>query len=75
MKDIYKNELEIGNTLERIIGNNILPKGSRWTVIEFGIEPSTKKEICLIKNNFTNFILSCYQEELNTFKRVDYGIN
>lgn len=69
MKDIYGNTLKQGDIIKQNINDDILPKGSQWIVVDFGIEPSTGKNICIIKNLDKNYIMCAYDRELKYFAK------
>lgn len=71
MKDRLKRELAVGDIVESVISDDILPKGSRWEVLGFGIEPSSMKQVAVIKDQTKGYIMSAYQCELNFFKKVE----
>ena len=75
MKDSYKNEIEVGDTLIQLIDDGDLPQYSEWKVIAFGIEPSTMKNICTIKSVDKDYICSCYQVELKFFRKKILEMN
>lgn len=67
MKDYYKNTIKKGDILLEMKHDSCFIK---WEVIDFGIEPSSKKNICVLKNIDTNYIACCYQSELYLFTKV-----
>lgn len=69
MHDKYKNTVKVGDTLIQTIGDSNLPAGAKWQVLDFGIEPSTKNKICIIKDATKGYIMAAYQCELNYFKK------
>ena len=71
MKDRLKRELAVGDIVEQVISDDNLPKGSKWKVIEFGIEPSSMKKVAVIKDLTKGYIMSAYQYELNFFRKVE----
>ena len=71
MKDRLKRELAVGDIVEQVISDDNLPKGSRWEIIGFGIEPSSMKLVAVMKDQTKGYIMSAYQCELNFFRKVE----
>ena len=71
MKDKYGKDLAIGDIVEQVVTDDVLPKGSQWRVVEFGIEERTKKNVALLKDLTKGYIASAYQCELKFFKKVE----
>lgn len=71
MKDRLKRELSVGDIVEQVVGDDNLPKGSRWEILGFGIEPSSMKQVAVMKDQTKGYIMSAYQFELNYFRKVE----
>lgn len=71
MRDRLKRELAVGDVVEQVVSDADLPKGSRWEILGFGIEPSSMKQVAVIKNQTKGYIMSAYQCELNFFRKVE----
>lgn len=71
MKDRLKRELAVGDIVEQVISDANLSKGSRWEILGFGIEPSSMKQVAVMKDQVKGYIVSAYQCELNFFRKVE----
>ncbi len=71
MKDRLKRELTVGDIVEQVVGDYNLPKGSRWEILGFGIEPSSGHKVAVMKDQTKGYISSAYQSELNYFRKVE----
>lgn len=69
MTDVYGNKLQVGDTLTTLWSDSLFVRGTNWVVLDFGIEASTNKKICVIKNKEKNYIMCAYQSELNYFRK------
>ena len=69
MFDYYKQELNVGDAIISRVSDDMFPAGTEWHIICFGIEPSTQKEIAIIKQMDKNYICCAYQYELKYFKK------
>ena len=71
MKDRLKRELAVGDIVEQVVDDCGLPKGSKWEILGFGIEPSSMKQVAVLKDQTKRYISSAYQFELNYFRKVE----
>lgn len=71
MKDRLKRELAVGDIVEQVVSDYNLPKGSRWEILGFGLEPSSGKQVAVLKDQTRGYISSAYQCELNYFRKVE----
>ena len=71
MKDRLKRELSVGDIVEQVISDGELPKGSKWEILGVGIEPSSMKQVAVLKDQTKGYITSAYQFELNYFRKVE----
>ena len=69
MKDTYGTTLKENDIIIQIVDDDNLPKGSEWVVLGFGIEPSTQRKVCIMKDNTKGYIMSAYQSELKYFRK------
>lgn len=68
MKDKYGTNLKAGDFIVQLVDNDLHEKGTRWKVIAFGVEPSSKRKIAVIKSS-KEYLMCAYQSELNFFKK------
>jgi hypothetical protein len=71
MKDRLKRELSVGDIVEQVVDDCGLPKGSKWEILGFGLEPSSGKKVAVMKDQTKGYIMSVYQIELNYFRKVE----
>ena len=71
MKDRLKRELSVGDIVEQVVDDGDLSKGSKWEILGFGIEPSSMKQVAVMKDQTKGYIMSAYQFELNYFRKVE----
>lgn len=70
MTDRKGATLKKGDILRQIVGDGNLRSGTIWSVIDFGIEYSSKKQIAIIKSCEKGYITATWQSELMYFEKV-----
>lgn len=69
MKDRFNQELNEGDIIAQLVTDNNLPVNAKWVVLGFGIEPSSMKQVAVIKSLDKDYIMCAYQWELKFFRK------
>lgn len=73
MRDARGIKINVGDTLEQLVTDDLHIKGTEWLVIGIGIEPSTNTQIAVMQSP-KKYIMCAWQIELKFFKKKEGAV-